>query len=437
MGLLLFFSFASFAQGLSEEEKFLDKLERDSFRYFIKEVNPENGLIKDSSRLGAPCSVAVVGFGLTALCIGESRGWISHEKAYERVLQILRAFMYNVPHERGFFYHFLDMRTGKRAWNSEASSIDTALFLAGALFAGEYFRDTEIERIARALYERVDWPWMMNGKKAMCMGWKPETGFLWHCWDSYSEAMILYALAIGSPTHPIAKDAWFEWKRPRSTYKEYEVIYSYFGSIFTYQYSHAWIDFRRLRDRKGNIDYYANSVNATLANRQFCIDNAAEYETYGENSWGLTACIGPEGYKGYGAKPGLALSDGTIAPCGIAGSLVFAKEESVKGLKYLYDRHKRFLYGKYGFKDAFNANKDWWAEEYLGIDVGITLIMIENYRTGMVWKAFMGIGPVKAWTEKCFNVVKGPSAVRNAPTRRISNTASGSNFLRKFGGKNV
>lgn len=399
--LLAFFSLSSFAEISVEDERFLDKLERNSFNYFLKEVNPENGLIKDSSRPGAPCSIAVVGFGLTALCIGESRGWISEKEAYKRVLQILKTVKHKVPHEHGFFYHFLDMRTGKRAWNSEVSSIDTALFLAGALFAGEYFKGTEVEKIAHQLYERVEWPWMMNGKNIMCMGWKPETGFLRYYWDSYSEAMVLYGLAIGSPTHPIDKDAWFEWKRTKGSYGAHEVIYSYFGSLFTYHYSHAWINFRDLYD-KDNMNYYKNSLNAALANRQFCIDNENKYKTYGEDSWGLTACIGPEGYKGYGAKPGMALNDGTISPSGMAGSIVFAKEESIKGLKSIYDKHKRFIYGRYGFKSGFNLDKKWWAEEYLGLDVGITLLMIENYRSGFVWDVFMNIIPIKAWINKCF-----------------------------------
>ena len=242
---------------------------------------------------------------------------------------------------------------------------------------------------------------MMNGRKVMCMGWKPETGFLWYYWDSYSEAIILYALAIGSPTYPIDKDAWFEWKRTPGSYKNYDVIYSYFGSIFTYQYSHAWIDFRKLYD-EGDINYHTNSVNATLANKEFCIDNQDKYETYGDNSWGLTACIGPEGYRGYGAKPGAAFNDGTIAPSGIAGSIVFADEECINGLKFLYDNYKSFLYGKYGFKDAFNIDKDWWAEEYLGIDQGVTVLMIENYRTGMVWHTFMSIEPIRSWVKECF-----------------------------------
>lgn len=381
------------------DEAFLDKLEYDSLRYFAGEANPANGLIKDSSRPGAPASIATVGFGLAALCIGESRGWIDKKQAYDRVLKTLITFRDKVPNEHGFFYHFLDMRTGTRAWNSEASSIDTALFLAGALFAGEYFKGTEVEKIANELYERVDWPWMMNGKKLLCMGWKPEEGFLWYYWDSYSEAMILYALAIGSPTHSIAKDAWLEWKRPVDLYKDYSLIYCYTGSLFTYQYSHAWIDFRNLYE--DNINYYDNSVNAAKANRQFCIDNADKYKTYGDDSWGLTASLGPEGYKGYGAKPGEAFNDGTIAPSGMAGSIVFNREESLRGLRYIYDKHKRFLYGKYGFKDAFNLDKEWWAEEYLGIDVGITVLMIENYRSCLVWDKFMQIKPIKRWIENC------------------------------------
>jgi len=384
----------------SPDEDFLDKLQHDSISYFIREMNPANGLIKDSSRPGSPSSSAAAGFGLTAICIGESRGWIAKEEAYQLVLKILKTFKDDVPNERGFFYHFLDMRTAHRAWNSEVSSIDTALFLAGALFAGEYYKGSEVETIARELYERVEWPWMLNGKSILCMGWKPEEGFLWYYWDSYSEAMILYALAIGSPTHPIPAECWSEWKRPVDSYKDYRAIYCTTGSIFTYQYSHAWIDFRSLYE--DGVNYFDNSVNAVKANRQFCIDNSGLYKAYGENSWGLSACLGPEGYRGYGAKPGAGFNDGTIPPCGIAGSMPFDPIASLNGLKQLYSEHKEFLYGQYGFKDAFNLDKEWWAEEYLGIDVGITVLMIENYRSGLVWKKFMSIPAVKNWISKCF-----------------------------------
>ena len=384
---------------ISSDEKFLERLEYDSILYFTREINPENGLIKDSSRPGSPASVAAVGFGLTSICIGEHRGWIAKDDAQYLVLKILKTFRDTVPNEHGFFYHFLDMRTAERAWNSEVSSIDTALFLAGALFAGEYFKGTQIEEIAGELYDRVDWPWMLNNKKILCMGWKPESGFLPYYWDSYNESMILYALAIGSNTHPIPKESWFEWKRPVDSYKDYKIVYCFTGSIFTYQYSHAWIDFRGLFD--GGINYYENSVSAVKANREFCIDNSNTYSIYGNDCWGLSACIGPDGYRGYGAKPGMALNDGTIPPYGMAGSLPFDPISSLNGLKNLYEKYGSFLYGKYGFKDAFNAGKNWWAEEYLGIDLGITAVMIENYRSALVWDKFMRLQPIKKWIAKC------------------------------------
>ncbi|MDO8526032.1 MAG: glucoamylase family protein, partial [Candidatus Omnitrophota bacterium] len=251
----------------NDDEAFLVKLEYDSLLYFAGEANSNNGLIKDSSRPGAPCSVAVVGFGLTALCAAESHGWIAKEQVYARVLKTLLTFRDSVPNEHGFFYHFLDMRTGSRAWNSELSSIDTALFLAGALFAGEYFKGTEVEIVAREIYDRVDWPWMMNGRPVLCMGWTPENGFLQHYWDSYSEAMILYALAIGSSAHPIPPGAWYEWSRQTADYNGGKLIYCYTGSIFTYQYSHAWIDFRSLTEKETGANYFLNSVNAVKANR--------------------------------------------------------------------------------------------------------------------------------------------------------------------------
>ncbi|MDO8536016.1 MAG: glucoamylase family protein [Candidatus Omnitrophota bacterium] len=389
------------------DDTFLDRVQYDSISYFVREMNPANGLIKDSSRPGSPASVATIGFGITAICIGESRGWIDKADAYGLVLKIMKTFRDTVPNEKGFFYHFLDMRTARRAWNSEVSSIDTALFLAGALFAGEYYKGTEVETIARELYERVDWPWMLNGRKILCMGWKPEEGFLWYYWDSYSEAMILYALAIGSPTHPIRSECWFEWKRPIGSYKEYQLIYCTTGSVFTYQYSHAWIDFRGLYE--GDTNYFNNSVNAVKANRQFCVDNSAAHKSYGENSWGLSACLGPDGYRAYGAKPGEAFNDGTIPPSGIAGSFPFDPIISMEGLKNLYVEHKDFLYGKYGFKDAFNLDKDWWAEEYLGIDVGITALMIENYRSGLIWDKFMSMPAIKKWISKCFYKVSSNS----------------------------
>lgn len=385
----------------ADDEEFLNKLEHDALLYFLDESDPKTGLIKDSSRPGSPSSAAAAGFGITAICIGESKGWISRKDAQDRILKVLHRFQYGVDQEHGFFYRFLNAENGDRFLDSEVSSIDTAYFIAGALFAGEYFKGTEVEKAAKELYERVDWPWMMNGKDSICKGWKPEYGFLAEYWDSYSEAMILYALAIGSPVHSIPGSAWFSWKRRAGSYKDNEVIYSDSGSLYTYQYSHAWIDFRRLFE--GRTNYFDNSVNAVKANRQFCADNSASYKTYGEDTWGLTACIGPDGYRNYGAKPGEAFNDGTIAPSGMAGSIVFQDELSIKGVRAIFKKYGKFLYGKYGFKDAFNVDQEWYSEEYLGVDVGIAIVMIENYRTQMVWQKFMELAPIQRWVGACFS----------------------------------
>jgi hypothetical protein len=396
-------------------QAFLKKVAKDSFRYFWHEANPNNGLIKDSSDPYSPCSVAAVGFGLTAICIGESHGWITRDQAYRRVLKTLIALRDFVQHERGFFYHFVNMYDGKRAWLCEASSIDTAIAVAGALYAGEYFKGTEAEKIAGQIYRRVDWKWMLNGKSILCMGWKPEAGFLPHYWDSYSELILLYALAIGSPTHPIPKTCWEQWERPLADTKAGKVVYCTTGSIFTYQYSHAWIDFRKLIDE--DVNYYDNSIKATILNRAFCIKKSKDFRTYGKDSWGLTASYGPWGYKGYGAKPGRPVHDGTVAPCAAAGSLPFAPRITIRALKHMYRQYKDSLYGRYGFFDAYNLDQNWWCDKYLGIDQGITVLMIENYLYGSVWTYFMKIPCIRKWIETC-NLDKkgkqGANAFQNA-----------------------
>ncbi len=406
ISLLLLQTQVLFAEYPSDDA-FLNKLEEDTFSYFWNEVNPSNGLIKDSTNPGSPCSIAAVGFGLVAVCIAEKRGWIERKVAYNRILTTLKTFYNNLHNEHGFFYHFVDMNSGKRVWNSEVSSIDTALFLAGALFCGEYFRGTKIDQLSRQLYERVDWAWMLNGRDILCMGWKPESGFLPYYWDSYNELIILYALAIGSPTHPIPEASWKKWARPVGKYGDYSLIFSYTGSLFTYQYSHAWIDFRRLFD--GNINYWENSISAVKANRQFCIDNKGNFSTYDENCWGLTACLGPHGYKAYGAKPGLGLHDGTVSPSAAGASLPFNREYALGAIRFMYDRYGDRIYGKYGFKDAFNLSRNWWATDYLGIDQGIILLMIENARSGFIWEYFMKNKAIKNWISKCLSLEKRDS----------------------------
>ena len=393
---LLLFSLSGFCQPLSAMDKkdaaFLDLVEERSFQYFVKAVNPANGLVLDkASNTGAPdykyapSSIAAVGFGLAALTAGAERGWISRTAAEAQVKTTLRFFYTKMESEHGFFYHFVDMETGKRVWDCELSSIDTALFLAGALTAAQYFEDPGIKDLAKKLYERADWKWMANGSPHLSMGWKPGRTFLSAAWSDYNESMVMYVLALGSPTYPLTPESWAAIKRPRGKYGDHELIMS--PPLFTHQFSHAFIDFRGKQD--AYADYFENSVQATLANRQFCIDSSSSFKTYGENSWGLTASIGPDGYQAYGAPPGPALHDGTVAPSAAASSIVFTPEYSIAALRHYYGKYGADLWGRYGFADSFNLDRDFFAPDAYGINVGPTVLMLENYRSGLIWKLFM------------------------------------------------
>ena len=384
----------------ADDEKFLDKVEHDTFLYFWENADPETGLVADTSQPGAPSSIAATGFGLTAICIGQSRGWITYDDAYKRTFRTLKTFKNKLKSEHGFYYHFVNMKTGQRMWDSEVSSIDTALFLAGALFAAQYFKGTEVERIVHYLYNRTDWQWMMNGKKIMCMGWNPEKGFLDAYWDWYNEGLIAYVLAIGSPTHPIPPESWYNWRRAKGEYGGHKVVYSFFGSVFTYQFAHAWIDFRNIYE--GDLNYWQNSINAAQASKQFCINNSHKYTGYGETGWGLTAGDGPDGYKGYGALPAEVLvQDGTVNPYGMVASMPLVPDIALRSIKGLYEKYGDKVYGRYGFKAGFNVNRNWWSDICIGIDQGVSVLMIEDYRTGMVWDYFMRNNCVKAWIQLC------------------------------------
>jgi hypothetical protein len=373
---------------LSDEE-FLELLQRKAFLYFWQETNPETGLTKDKANNFKKddfkvASIAAVGFALTAYPIGIEKGWISYEEGLERTLNTLFFFRDRMENVHGFFYHFVGMDNGVRVWNCEVSSIDTALFLAGALFAGEYFGG-KVKQLAEEIYRRVEWDWMLGGGDTLCMGWTPEKGFLPHRWNKYGEELILYLLAIGSPTHPIPSETWDKIRRPIWSYDKYTCISS--PPLFTHQYSHIWVDFRNKHDKYA--DYFRSSVNATLANRQFCIDNKYNSLTYGENSWGLTACECPAGYRAYGAPPGYASHDGTVAFTASGGSIPFAPQECISALRGMYEQYKDYVWGKYGFVDSFNRDKNWYSDIVIGIDQGPILLMAENYLTGFVWKYFM------------------------------------------------
>ncbi|MDD2774051.1 MAG: glucoamylase family protein [Elusimicrobiales bacterium] len=379
-----------------EDEAFLDDLSRRAFRYFVEKTNTQNGLTLDrahtdgSSASGKDtraASSAATGFGLTALCIGASRQWISPRDAEDRVLAALKFYDEKAENLHGWFYHFVDADTGLRIWNCEVSSIDTALLLAGMLTAKQYFSgNREIARLADKIYQRVDFPWMQNGGQALSMGWKPEEGFNKSRWDTYCELTILYLLGLGSPTHPLPRESWAAWSRPRVTYGSYRFI-SGAEPLFVHQFSHAWVDFRGKRD--GGVDWFENSVIATKANRQMCLDLAARFPGYGPDSWGITASDSKSGYVGWGGPPATPNIDGTVAPCAAGGSLMFTPEIALSALRDMKKRHGERIYGVYGFVDAFNPTTNWVDTDVIGIDVGITLLSAENLRSGGVWRWFM------------------------------------------------
>ncbi len=391
-------------------EELLRKELKGNFKFFMTQANsnPKSqgyGLIRDKSELSPEvASIASVGYGLAALVIGAERKWIRYEKAYKKAKGTLDTFLNNLEATNGFFYHFIHMETGKREWNCEVSIIDTGIFICGAILAGEYFGG-EIKQKAEQLYKNINWNWYRDERvNQFYMGYSPEQGFSGH-WDMYAEQLMLYVLGVASPTFPVEPTIYEDFKKPVADYGEIKnIVHTYCGTLFTYQYSHAWIDFRNRKDKDG-IDWFENSVKATLANRKYCIENSQKFKTFGENSWGLTACLGPKGYSGeFGAKPAfseLQGNDGTISPSGAAGSIVFTPELSMQALEYYY-QHFPKLWGKYGFKDAYNleGEKPWYAKEYIGIDKGTSMLMIENYLTGLIWKYFMKNQYVKKGLEK-------------------------------------
>lgn len=370
---------------------------KGSFDYFWEQANtdmdsPGYGLIRDRyPGSEGIASIAAVGFGLTAYLVGIEKGYITREAGMERVNHTLDTLL-ALDRVEGFYYHFLDMKTGKRAWNSEVSSIDTAILMMGVLSAGEYFAG-EIETKAQELYEEVNWTWFLDESRNMFyMAYRPEKGFEGH-WDFYAEQLMLYVLAAGSDTHPIDSLPYYTFTRHKAKYGTGQpFIHSWFGSIFTHQFSHTWIDFRGRTDKK-EVNWFENSVEASLAQVNFAAAMDEKYLTLGPNAWGLTACDGPDGYNGlYGAPPSgfdnkAHLVDDTVPPAGAIGSIVFVPEAAERAMAYYYSLDQ--LNGKYGFLDAFNLSRDWYASDWIGIDKGITLLMLANYQDNIVYKITM------------------------------------------------
>ncbi len=387
------------------DEALLDTIQHTAFNFFWQEANPANGLIKDRSAVNAPCSIASVGFGLSAIAIGVDHGWVPREAARDRVLTTLRTFWTGPQGSAasgmignyGLFYHFLDMSSATRTWDSELSTIDTGLLLAGIIDARQYFDgsdsiETVIRSLADSIYHRMNWNLMRNLNPGIMLGWKPGTGFAGYGqWIGYNEASIMYLLAMGSPTYPVDYNGWLTWVSGYNWQTTYGYTYVNFPPLFGHQYSHCWIDFRDIQDdfmRDHGITYAENSRRATLAQRAYSIANPHGYAGYSDSLWGITASDTPTGYKARGAPPDQN-DDGTITPTAPISSIPFAPEVVLPVIRNMWNNYRTQLWTPYGFRDAFNIGVNWWDTDIIGIDQGPIIIMIENYRNQSVWNRFM------------------------------------------------
>jgi hypothetical protein len=374
-----------------EDDQFLEDLEKANFRYFWEQADPETGLVKDRCNVRAPdntlvASIAATGFGLTALCIGHQRKFVSLSDASRRALAALRSLWRRLPNHRGFFYHFANKNTGERLWDSEVSSVDTAILLCGILTCRQHFRHSEIRQLARDIFNRVDWTWLSEDTSLLPHGWTPEIGFLPYRWDDYSELMMMYLLGLGSSARALRTGTWDAWKRATFEYDGLRYIGS-FAPLFVHQYSQAWFDFRGKRDRYA--DYFQNSVIATDVHRRFCLELARQFPDYSDDLWGITASDSENGYVIWGGPPAFGPIDGTVVPSAAGGSLPFLPQAALRVLRNIKTRYGARAWCDYGFVNAFNPLKNWYDTDVIGIDTGITMVMAENLRTGFVWDTFM------------------------------------------------
>lgn len=374
-----------------DEDALLDQVERTSFRFFWEQANPETGLVRDranafSRKQNDLGSIAALGFGLTAICIADARGYIPRSEAHRRVLNTLRFLWSRLPNHRGFFYHWTNIKTGERQFDSEVSSIDTTILLCGVLTCCQHFGHWEIEDIGRRIFDRIEWTWLSEDTGVLSHGWTPETGFLPSRWNNYSELMMMYLLGLGSSTYPLPRSSWDAWKRVPFVYDGIRYIGS-FAPLFIHQYSQAWFDFRNKHDRYA--DYFQNSALATEAHKRFCIDLAGQFPDYSEDLWGITASDSVHGYVAWGGPPATGPIDGTVVPCAAGGSLPFLPQQTVRVLKTIKERYGKQAWSRYGFVDAFNPLTSWYDTDVIGIDTGITMVMAENARSGFVWDTFM------------------------------------------------
>ena len=374
------------------DEQLLDEIERSAFAFFWEQAPAATGQVKDRAKAVGfdnytMASIAATGFGLTALCIGDRRGYGNSSEIKDRVLKTLQFVKSSVQGQNGWFYHFVDMNTGARVGKCELSSIDTSLLLCGILTCRQYYSsDQAITELATQIYEAIDFTWMLNGGSALAMGWHPETGFIDSRWDHYCELMMIYLLGIGSTTHPLPVESWNAFSRPEIQFQSFKYI-SGDPNLFTHQYSHAWFDFRKKKD--AYTDYFENSATATKAHKAFCMSLHGEFPDYAENLWGVSASDYAKGYTAWGGPPRRGPLDGTIVPYAPAGSLPFVPAECLAVLRNIRSTFGAKAWGRYGFVDSFNPLADWYNPDILGIDQGVTMLMAENYRTGFVWDTFM------------------------------------------------
>jgi hypothetical protein len=404
------------------DEALLDRLQRAAFDYFVQNMNPRNGLVADTSRDNSPVSIAVVGFALSSYPAAVERGWMERADAVQRSLAALRFFRDSdqsgsptATGFKGFYYHFLDIHTGARVWQSELSMIDTALLISGVLTAGMYFTadtpdEAELRELADFLYLRIDWQWAQDDGDTIKQGWKPESGFLHYGWEGYSEAIVLYTLALGSPTHPIKGDCYIAWTATYQWENLYDHDYLYAGPLFVHQFSHAWIDLRGIRDsfmREKDFDYFENSRNAVFIQRRYAQLNPHEFAGYGENCWGLSAGDGPTdeqldvfneqrrlfGYAARGVPYGP--DDGTLSPSAVLASLPFAPELVLEAMRNILMSYPQMLTDdrlSSGFNPTVGASDEqpWVSAGHYGLDQGIVFMMIENHRSQFIWQLMHG-----------------------------------------------
>jgi hypothetical protein len=373
-----------------EQDQFLNDLEHAGFLFFWEQGSPNTGMVKDrcnvqNNNQGGAASIAATGFGLTALCIGDQRGFISRTAALERVFATLRFLWKKLPNHRGFFYHFANPETGERMFDSEVSSVDTAILLCGILTCREHFRHSAVTQLVNLIFSRVDWTWLSEDTSLLTHGWTPEIGFLPSRWDYYSELMMINLLGMGSSAHPLQQETWNAWKRLTFEYDGMRYIGS-FAPLFVHQYSQAWFDFRGRRDKFA--DYFQNSVTATEVHRRFCVELGKQFPDYSEDLWGITASDSQHGYVAWGGPPAMGPIDGTVAPSAAGGSLPFLPAATMRVLNTIRNRYPS-AWTKYGFVNAFNPLKNWYDSDVIGIDTGIIMVMAENLRSRFVWDTFM------------------------------------------------